>query len=390
MRMISIGRVSAGVLSCFLGGLLSWSCSSPGQVGAPTGAGGGVGSGSGGVFFNPTPEGGSPGTGTGTGGDGGNTGAAGTPGGGEATCGDTTITPNRAPADILIVLDRSSSMNYSIGADCYCSIGVGGTGAGQVCPTTTGCTDRWTSVKTAVAQTVAANTSINWGLEFFAAPGGGSCSVSLDPQVKISPLSAATVQSQIAGTSPNSYTPTASAINVANLYMQTVTDGNSKAILLATDGEPNCGSNQATTTSDLPNTIAAIQSAAGAGVPVYVVGIGPSTTNLDQMAVAGGTTNYYPATSPAELTAALDKISKIVALTCAFQTPQPPQDITQVWVYVDKQLVDQSVDNGWTFGATPSDIVLTGTTCANVLAGLSSNVQIIQGCAGYVPPFIIP
>ena len=172
--------------------------------------------------------------------------------------------------------------------------------------------------------------------------------------------------------------------------MQTVKDGNPKAILLATDGEPNCASGQSSTTTDLPNTIAAIQSAAGAGFPVYVVGIGPSTSNLDQMAVAGGTTNYYPATSPDQLTAALDKISKIVALSCNFQTPQPPKDPTQVWVYVDKQLVDQSVDNGWTFGATPSDIVLTGTLCDSVLAGDTSTVQIIFGCPGYVPPDIIP
>ena len=388
MKKISVGRVVAGVLVSLGAGALSWSCSSAGQVGEPTGVGGGVGAGSGGVFINPNPEGGSPGTGAG--GYGGTPGAAGTTGGIEATCGDTTITPNRAPSDILIVLDRSSSMNYSISADCYCSVGVGGTGAGSVCPTTTGCTDRWTSVKTAVAQTVAANTSINWGLEFFAADNGGSCSVSLTPQVEISPTSAANVQDRIARTSPNSYTPTASAINVANLYMQTVKDSNSKAILLATDGEPNCASGQSSTASDLPNTIAAIQSAAGAGFPVYVVGIGPSTSNLDQMAVAGGTTNYYPATSPQQLTDALDKISKIVALTCSFQTPQPPPDISQVWVYVNKSLVTQDDPNGWTFGATPSDIVLTGTLCDSVLAGDASTVQIIFGCPGYVPMQNIP
>ena len=388
MKMISVGRLFAGVLSCLAGGGLSWSCSSAGEVGTQPGAGGGVGPGAGGVLINTSVQGGSPGMGTG--GDGGTPGAAGTTGGGEATCGDTTITPNRAPADILIVLDRSSSMDYSIAADCYCSAGVGGTGAGSVCPSTAGCTDRWTSVKTAVAQTVTANPGINWGLELFAAPNGGSCSVSLAPQVPISPASAASVQQQIAGTSPNSYTPTASAINAATMYLQTVNDGNSRAILLATDGEPNCGSGQSSTNSDLPNTIAAIRSAAGAGFPVYVVGIGPSTTNLNSMAVAGGTTNYYPATSPDQLTTALDQISKIVALTCNFQTPQAPRDITQVWVYVDKQLVNQNDPNGWTFGATSSDIVLTGTLCDSVLAGQASSVQIIFGCPGYVPQQNIP
>ena len=210
------------------------------------------------------------------------------------------------------------------------------------------------------------------------------------PQVEISPTSAALVQSQITGTSPSSYTPTASAINVANLYLQGVNDGNPKAILLATDGEPNCASSQSSTTSDLPNTLAAIRSAAASGFPVYVVGIGPSTSNLDSMAVAGGTTSHYPATSPQQLTDALDKISKIVALTCNFQTPQAPPDINQVWVYVDKQLATQNDPNGWSFGPTSSDIVLTGTLCDSVMAGQASTVQIVFGCPGYIPPFIIP
>lgn len=391
MRMISVGRVSAGALACLGVGILSWGCSSPGQVGTGGGATGSGGGGIGGVTLNTTPEGGV----SGAGGDTTGGGASGTTGSVEGTCGDTTITPNRAPADILIVLDRSASMNYSISADCYCSVGAGGTGQGQVCPNAAGCTDRWTSVKSAVSQTVTANTSINWGLEFFAAPStsstnGDNCAVSMIPQVEITSASAAAVQAQIAGTSPSSYTPTASAINAASMYLQTVNDGNPKAILLATDGEPNCGSNRTSTASDLPNTIAAIQSAASFGFPVYVVGIGPSVTNLDSMAQAGGTTNYYPATSPQDLTSALDKISKIVALTCNFQTPQTPPDVSQVFVYVDKNLVTQNDPNGWTFGATTSDIVLTGTLCDSVLAGQASTVQIIFGCPGYIPPDIIP
>jgi hypothetical protein len=377
----------AGVIACLGVGILSWNCSSPGQVGAGGGATGNGGGGAGGVTINTNPDGGASGTGGDTSG-GGTTGAAGTTGSVDGTCGTTTITPNQAPADILIVLDRSASMDYSISGDCYCTVGVGGTGQGQVCQTTAGCTDRWTAVKTAVSQTVTANAGIEWGLEMFAAPGGGNCSVSLTPQVAISSGSADLVQAQITGTSPSSYTPTASAINAAILYLQTVNDGNPKAILLATDGEPNCGSNQASTNSDLPNTIAAIHSAASLGFPVYVVGIGPSVTNLDSMAQAGGTTNYYPATSPQQLTDALDKISKIVALPCNFQTPQVPPDASQVFVYVDKNLVTQNDPNGWTFGATTSDIVLTGTQCDAV--GQASTVQIVFGCPGYIPPSIIP
>ena len=56
----------------------------------------------------------------------------------------------------------------------------------------------------------------------------------------------------------------------------------------------------------------AIAAAKAAGFPVYVIGIGPSTGNLDKFAVAGGTTNYFPATSPQAMTDAFASISKAV------------------------------------------------------------------------------
>jgi hypothetical protein len=176
------------------------------------------------------------------------------------------------------------------------------------------------------------------------------------------------------------------------MYVQTVKDGNSKAILLATDGMPNCVGGKVNENDDMPATTAAVAGAYAAGIPVYVVGMGPqqSITNLNLLAVAGGTIQYYPADSVQALSDALAAISKIVSTTCEFQTPMAPPDDSKVYVYVDKKFVDQSVDNGWTFGATDSDIVLTGTYCSDMLAGVTSTVQIIFGCADYIPPGNIP
>jgi hypothetical protein len=67
-----------------------------------------------------------------------------------------------------------------------------------------------------------------------------------------------------------------------------------------------------------------------------------------------------------------------------------PPDVEKVYVYVDKQLVGKDDANGWTFGATSSDIVLTGTFCSNMKAGVTSTVQIIFGCEDYIPPQVIP
>ena len=382
MKRISFGKVFAGVLVGSFAGMLHVGCGSPGKVGNTGGEGGG---GSGGVVIDLTSQGGV--GGAGVGGEGGTSGASGSSGSPEGTCGDTTITPNRAPVDILVVLDRSGSMAYSISDDCYC------TGQNPRCSNTAGCTDRWTAVKGALDQTVNANASINWGLEFYSSPNGADCSVSLAPQVAIGANSGPTILNQMGTVTPANHTPTAAAINAATMYMQSVVDGNSRAILLATDGMPNCVGGRVNSDDDMPATTAAVAGAAAAGFPVYVVGMGPqaSITNLNQLAVAGGTGSYYPADSAQSLSDSLATISKIVSTTCEFQTPMVPPDPTKVYVYVNKVFVEQSADNGWVCGdPTCSDILLTGTYCADMLGGNPSTVQIIFGCKDYIPPGVIP
>ena len=390
MKRISFGYVAAMALVGSFGGLIYLGCGSPGKL--PDNGGSSSG-GAAGVTIDPTiTQGGV--SGSGAGGDTGTTGAAGSTGNAEGVCGDTTITPNRAPTDIFIVLDRSGSMAYSISDDCYCTGNAGG-GAGTRCPNTTNCTDRLTAVKSAVDQTINANSTINWGLEFYSSPDGADCSVSLAPQVPISATAGPTIISQLGAATAANHTPTAAAVNAASMYVKTVNDGNSKAILLATDGMPNCVGGRVNSDDDMPATIAAVAGAYAAGISVYVVGMGPqqSITNLNQLAVAGGTGQYYPATSTQALSDALAAISKIVSTTCAFQTPMTPPDATKVYVYVNKALINQvgsATDNGWMFGATSSDIVLTGSYCADMLGGNPSTVQIIFGCKDYIPPASIP
>jgi len=388
MKRISTSAAFAGVLVGSCAVMLHLGCSSPGKIGDSNGAGGST-VGAGGVMINTSAvaQGGAAGAG-GVGGSAGTTGLV------EGSCGDTTITPNRAPVDVLLVLDRSSSMEYSITGDCYCALT--GTSQGSLCrPVPDNCSTRWSVVVPAVDQTIAANPTLNWGLELFSAPDAPSCSVSLNPQVPLAVDGGAKIQALLPTLKLALYTPTALAINAANLYLQSLKDGNDKVILLATDGEPNCKNGQANADDDTPAAVAAAAAAASNGFPVYVIGIGPSQAlaNLQQIAVAGGTKDFYRADSAQALSASLSTISKIVASTCEFQTPQVPPDATLVYVYVDKQLINQDVnptDDGWMFGATTSNIVLTGSYCTNLLAGAPSTVQIIFGCPGYIPPFVIP
>jgi hypothetical protein len=389
MKRIPFGRGFAGFLVGSLGVLLCVGCGTPDKLPGGGGGNGGVG----GVTFNPTDmQGGAPGTG----GVAGTSGTTGSSGNVEGTCGDTTITPNRAPVDVLIVLDRSDSMGYSMGDDCYCTSYPANLRQGSLCnPQPDNCGDRWTVVSAAVDQTVAANPQLNWGLDLFSAPSSPSCSVSLVPQVEVGANNVQQIQSLLASMDLQLWTPTAAAVNAARMYLETVQDGNDKVILLATDGEPNCKNGKASSDDDMPATAAAVAAAAAKGFPVYVVGIGPgfAVANLDQLAQLGGTGHYYPADSAQSLADSLATISKIVSTTCEFQTPMSPPDDSKVYVYVDKTLINQvaaSTEDGWMFGATSSNIVLTGSYCTNLLAGAPSTVQIVFGCKDYIPPINIP
>jgi uncharacterized protein with von Willebrand factor type A (vWA) domain len=185
-------------------------------------------------------------------------------------------------------------------------------------------------------------------------------------------------------------TPTTAAITVATAYLKTLDDGNKKFILVATDGEPNCGGNPVNlNTTDETGAANAAADALAAGFPVYVVGIGPSLENLTQMAKAGGTTDYFPVSSPSDLVTALSSISKLVA-SCTFKSGSPPPDENNVAVYVNGQKVDQDASNGWTFGGGLQEINLNGEACAQMSRGDQADVQILFGCPGqeYFPPNI--
>jgi hypothetical protein len=391
MRRMSCGRWCVLVCVGSFATSVGPACRSAGSVGAPAGGAGGTSAGnpaSGGAtgpsFTGLLPSG---------------SGGAGSPaidgavpldsGPPDVLCGTTTITPEREIVDVFVVLDRSASMYYSIAEDCYCEPSISGGATNPLCAPALTCTNRWGAISAALKQTMSTMTTIDWGLAMYATPGAGACTVAGLPQVPLgTPNSAAAVSAAILRGAPTGNTPTAAAIQNATAYLTTVADGRRQAILLATDGAPNCHNGDILSTDDMADTLTAIANAQALGYPVYVIGIGPSVGNLDSMAQAGGTGSYYPATSPQQLGDALDAISRIISTTCTFQTPTPPPDDSKVWVYLDKQLIAESPSDGWTFGATPSTIVLTGSTCASFLGGLATNVQVIFGCKDDPPPII--
>jgi hypothetical protein len=309
----------------------------------------------------------------------------------DSNCGLLTSKTKRQPVDVMLVLDRSASMQWSIAEDCYCTNVSGAMGG--LCDNTTDCTTRWDAVKPAVTTTLANSSYVNWGLKFFpSASGGGgpggpmggaSCNENTTMEVQITATSGTDVESRINNnTTFDLGTPTAAALTAATAYLRGLDDGNDKFILLATDGEPNCGGDPPVlNTDDVSGASSAAADAYAAGFQVFVIGIGPNLDNLTQLADAGGTTDFYPVNSPDDLAAALSSISKLVG-SCSFTSDETPPDDNNIAVYVNGKRVAQDPNNGWTFGANSQEIILTGDYCAQMSSGDQADVQILFGCPG--------
>jgi hypothetical protein len=355
--------------------LLGIGCSSPDAVGdgdpGPAGAGGqlsfAISSGAGGRAFSGT---------------GGSAGAAPTV---EFNCGNSASTLSQEPADVLLLLDRSGSMTNSIADDEPCDAGHGT------------CSERWATMVQAVRTVLAsAPTSIHWGLKLFSTPGAkgasgtpAGCVVEPGAEVEVGADNADILTNRIARTTPNYNTPTRAAIRRSVEYLATVGDGRAKYILLATDGQPNCPERgDEATAGDLPAALEAIASARQAGIKVYVVGVGPSSGNLDSMAEQGGTGQFYPALSPQALVSALHAIVGKIA-SCVYTMSATPPDGKSLGVYLDKQLILPGTLDGWTLGDGDT-VVFHGPTCERIKAGAYKAVQVLFGCPGVsaLPPTI--
>lgn len=385
-----MGKLQRQVVRAILISSLTGCGFSPGTPGESlTGgaASSGNGTGSGGV----TGTGNGSGTGIGlTSGGGGDVGM----GTGGMTCGQSSVPVMPEPPDILIIQDKSGSMNDD---DSDAACGNAGCGANS----------KWAQLTMALT-TVVQNTdmTVNWGLKYFS--DNNACGASAAPAVGIAAVNGAAVTRSIMGTQPGGNTPTRDAISSGAAYLATLTDTNPKFLLLATDGLPNCPTGCASmtrpsnscTTTDNPNedmaAEAAIMMAAMQGFQTFVIGIGNVATaqnTLNQFAINGGqaqtgaATSYYAATDEASLEAALNKIVGVVA-SCTIPLTGVPANLTNVAVSVDDAAgnptkVPEDATNGWTYtDANNTAIQLHGSYCDSVKGGTYSNVKFVYACDG--------
>lgn len=370
-----------------------------GPTGAAAGSGTGIGSGSGGISGSTGTMGG--GLSSGAAGDIGITGAAGT-----MSCSQVGVGINPLPPDILIVEDRSGSMDNDQN-DAMCNNGCGAN-------------SKWALITAAINQVVSAtDTTVNWGLKFFADM-NPQCGVNPGVAVPVAPNSGAAVAAAITGSTKanggvnnGSYTPTRAAMDAATAYMGTLTDPNPKYILLATDGLPNCpegcgnGRMSCTTTpnaAETTNVQTAITAAQTAGFKTFVVGIATASdaaanTALDSFAMAGGEPQaaepyYYSVNNTATLVAALNMIVGKVASCTIDVSKVPASGLANFKISATDSTTGKAVEiTDYTFdppgtGApplpVPTSVILdpNGTSCKNLQAGTYTNFAFNYACPG--------
>jgi hypothetical protein len=331
--------------------------------------------------------GGAPTTGTG-----GTTSSGGVPGGisiggnlsngGEENCGLQNFNLVREPADVLLVLDRSASMDDPPD--------------GATDPTT-----KWNLVVPALNEVVnATNAGVAWGMKSYPEGEGSACiagSVTEKIDVPIADANAGPVTMGITNTTPKGNgTPTGDAVKQATVYMKTLTSNHPKFLLLATDGEPSCANNKEDSTAARTLAVQAVADALAAGFPTYVVGVATTkssaTTALNNMATAGGkpradanplATRYYLANTKQELVDSLTAITGEVNKTCVFTLNPPPPSPNYIAVKVSGTRVerDSSKANGWEYTADDfSQLEVFGSACDTIKNAAAGKVEIVYGC----------
>jgi hypothetical protein len=306
------------------------------------------------------------------------------------------------PPDVLIVLDRSGSMDNDINDRGCTTDGGMMMGTGQC-----GANSKWGIMTPAIKQVVSATeTTVNWGLKYFADPNNSGCNVNNTAAVNVAPMNATAVNNSITmqtnaagGISNGSRTPTRAGITGAVSYLNGRTEQNPRFILLATDGLPNCKQGASDTTDDSPAAIQAVQNAfMTSGIPTFVVGIatsgmGTADATLSSMAVAGGypnpgTPSYYSVDTQQALIDALNAIITKVGGECRFALgPLPSNDgrtsYDAITIFADgvPQDRDGTHADGWDYAdASHSSIQLAGSLCQRVMDGQVQAITVAYMC----------
>jgi hypothetical protein len=300
-------------------------------------------------------------------------------------CEGTAFAAMPVVPNVMIVLDKSGSMEEDLDGDC--PLFEDGTSKCVYPPHGSSpdpnpafdAPDKWTVAGDAMDSILTSHgPKVRFGLVTFSSD--GSCGAG-NVRVDIADDNEASIRSTVGATSPRGSTPIRSTLQnlVGHPGLQDTTRPN--YVLLVTDGQETCSDRD-------PATAARNLFQQTPSVKTFAVGFGGGVDvgELNDIASEGGTaragaTKYYQADNAAELAAALDSILGSV-LSCSYQLDQAPADLGQLYVYADGDPVarDPSQAEGWDYDSASGTLTFYGQICQDLQAGTVTDLAIVYGC----------
>jgi hypothetical protein len=298
------------------------------------------------------------------------------PSGGGGTCEQFSIENGLVTPDMLIVLDRSSSMQ----------------GEGV---------DRWSpSVRGIKAITGELDDVIRFGLMAFPGRGSaGSGGMSCAPgtlEVPIALAAAPAIATSLDGLTLIQSTPTAATLQAAHATL--AASGGARYVILVTDGAPNCSNGRSGGGQDpaaVAASVAAIAAMHSAGIKTYVLGY--DTQNdaelkaaLDQMAQAGGTgaTAHRPIEDETGLIQEFRSIIGMAAVGCTFELETPPSDPNYVRAELDGEKLELDAADGFVLSTDSTVLTVQGAACAKLQSATEQHtLSVTVACERQTPLF---
>ena len=282
----------------------------------------------------------------------------------DTSCGGQQFTVTRVQPNVFLVIDRSGSMGEPISGSSN--------------------TSKWDDLKNAVSSLVTGfDSQIRLGMSLFNSD--GNCGAG-KIDTALGPLNGATVNAELSATQPGGNTPTAATLAAIATSANLSDPTRDNIVVLATDGQPNCGD------TDVTGKIDTLYNATPS-VKTYVIGVGDGVSSnpdlLNAWAVAGhtdrsGGTKYYQSNSAQDLQSAFQTIAGGI-VSCTFALSSTPPDPTQLDVYLNQTPVAADAANGFSYSDSPAQVTLHGAACDSLKKDPSQKLGVVYGCPG-VPP----
>lgn len=130
------------------------------------------------------------------------------------------------------------------------------------------------------------------------------------------------------------------------------------------------------------------------GVPTFVIGFDVDTDSAQMNAFAdaggvpsSGATKFYNAADQASLDAAL-KVIAVKTLSCTYTLDKVPPNADEIYVFFDNAqevLKDPTHMNGWDYDKATNQVTFYGPTCEDLKSGAIADIDIVLGCQAPTP-----